>query len=459
MRFAVSARKKTLGYLLAATLVAALPADCLCAPALSAEPPVLIAGHLAQVDSEGRLLPWIDWTSALERELAYYRAAPRDHGYPRFVTETFLEADWVPDPSRLDIIPATQNGMGIISYLKLYMRADPHAQDELSIARAMGDYLLEQTLTPADGSYPHFTRSTGRRGQFPLAADSGSEDDHAFEIEPDKGGLAGYALARLFEVTRDARYLEQALHNARLLAAHQQSGDASHSPWPFRVDYRTGLGRGAISADTVYILRLYDELLSQGHEEFQSPRDELWHWISQYQIPSARTGGLLFTQFFEDHDKPTNRNAWAPLNLARYLLEQRAMLDPAWRADAGTLIEFVRRTFTHQEFGVTVCHEQDEDLEAWGGVNSTYGAVLAMYARAINSTQLADEAWQALNFTLYNIDEMGRPRDLFKHAVAGGWQEDAHTDVIHNYLDAMQAFPAWAHSTSTATDDQAAAKR
>jgi alpha-beta hydrolase superfamily lysophospholipase len=56
---------------------------------------------------------------------------------------------------------------------------------------------------------------------------------------------------------------------------------------------------------------------------------------------------------------------------------------------------------------------------------------------------LASEAQQALNFTLYAIDDRGRPRDLCKSAVAGGWQEDAHTDVIHNYIDALRAFPEW----------------
>ena len=93
--------------------------------------------------------------------------------------------------------------------------------------------------------------------------------------------------------------------------------------------------------------------------------------------------------------------------------------------------------------GVTVCHEQDEDGDAWGGINSTYGAVLALFAKAIGSAALASEAQQALNFTLYAIDDRGRPRDLCKSAVAGGWQEDAHTDVIHNYVDALRAFPEW----------------
>ena len=25
----------------------------------------------------------------------------------------------------------------------------------------------------------------------------------------------------------------------------------------------------------------------------------------------------------------------------------------------------------------------------------------------------------------------------------GGWQEDCHTDVIHNFMDALQAVPEW----------------
>jgi hypothetical protein len=404
----------------------------------------VIAGHVAHFDAAGHLLPWISWTTALEREMLFYQRCPSDHGYPRFVTETFLEGDWSLVPDRRDTIPAMQNGMGILSYLKLYALRDGGDAIYLDTARAMGDYLVREALTPALGRYPRFTRSTGTRGQFPLAADAGSQADHPYEIEPDKGGIAGYALVLLFEASGERKYLEQGLQNARVLAANQQPGDGSNSPWPFRADYRTAAGRGPVSGNMTYILRLYDALQAHGYTEFTVPRRALWRWIKHYQIPSAAADGALFAQFFEDHDAPTNRTAWAPLNLARYLLERRAALEPHWRTDAGALMHFVRRTFTHLEFGVRVCHEQDEDREAWGGVNSTYGAVLALYAKAVGSAALAGEARQALNFTLYSIDDAGRPRDLFKRALPGGWQQDAHTDVIHNYVDALRAFPAWA---------------
>lgn len=408
---------------------------------------VMIAGHVARFDAAGHLLPWTSWTTAIDREMRYYQQCPSDHGYPRFVTETFLQGDFTPDPARRDTIPATQNGMGIVSYLELYALRGKRDASYLATARAMGDYLLQEALTPDSGKYPRFPRSTGTRGQFPLAADTGSQSDHPYEIEPDKGGIAGYALVLLFEASGERKYLDEALHIARALTTNRQAGDGSHSPWPFRVDYRSGEGRGPVSGNMTYILRLYDVLREQGYQEFSAPRQALWQWIKRYQIPTAAADGALFAQFFEDHDSPVNRTAWAPLNLARYLLEKRAALDPDWRADAGTLIDFVRRNFTHTEFGVTVCHEQDEDREAWNGVNSTYGAVLALYAKATDSAALAREAHEALNFTLYSIDDEGRPRDLFKHAAPGGWQEDAHTDVIHNYVDALRAFPAWAKIT------------
>jgi hypothetical protein len=403
-----------------------------------------IAGHALVRDARGRLEPWISWGEALALEMRFYRTCPLDHGYPRFVCETFLDADWNPSNGRSDIIPATQNGTGILSYLKYYDFTAGHDPWLLDAAMSMGDYLVRETLTPDTGPYPRFTRSTGLRQQFPLAPDCGSQSDRPYEIEPDKGGIAGFALTLLYQAARarDAErarsYLQQALHNARVLAANQESGDAFRSPWPFRVDYRNGEPRGPVSGNMSFIVRLYDALLSLGFAEFQASRDSLWSWISRYQLASAAGDGALFAQFFEDHDTPTNRSAWAPLNLARYLLERRESVQASWLDAAASLIEFTRENFTHLEFGVTVCHEQDEDPQAWGGVNSTYGAVLAMYAAAAGSPAVADEARRALNFTLYSIDSQGRPRDVHTNTQAGGWQEDAHTDVIHNYVDALR---------------------
>jgi hypothetical protein len=151
-----------------------------------------------------------------------------------------MDGDYHAIADRRSFIPAMQNGMGIISYLKYYAYQGKQDSRVLQTARYMGDYLVKEAITPDTGRYPRFSRSTGGQGKFPQPPDCGSQDDKPFEIQPDKGGIAGYALLLLYDETKDARYFQQALQNARVLAANMREGTATNSPWPFRVDYRTG---------------------------------------------------------------------------------------------------------------------------------------------------------------------------------------------------------------------------
>jgi len=421
-----------------------LSALILCgAGALRAQNPI-IGNHPAVYSSEGILLPWTSWTDALNREMNWYFACPLENGYPRFVVMTFMDGNYEPIAKRHDFIPAMQNGMGIISYLKYYAWIGKSNPKTLEFARLMGDYLIKESLTPDTGKYPRFTRSTGIREMFPQPPDAGTQADKPYEVEPDKGGIAGYALVLLYEETREKKYFDQALQNARVLAANMGTGDQQHSPWPCRVDYRTGEGRGPIAANMSYNLRLFDKLIGHGYEEFREPRARLWDWIKNYQIPNAGKDGSLWVQFFEDHAEDGNRNSWSPLNLARYLIEKREALDPEWKTDAKALIDFAALNFTSVRDGVPVCGEQTNDKNPWGGALTNYGGVLAMYSAATGSMEYKALAFQALNYALYTINDDGCPHDQTWRPGRGGWQEDAHTDRIHNYMDAIAAFPEWA---------------
>jgi len=413
-------------------------------PRLQAVPPPFVLGHHAAIYAkDGSLLPWTSWNDALAREMSWYDKCPTDHGYPLFATVTFMDSHYGVIADRTDCIPAMQNGVGILSYLEYDAYTGHRKPSLLNTARKMGDYIVTEALTPDEGVYPRFPRSTGRVGEWPQAANCGSQDDKPYEIQPDKGAIAGYALVRLYEATHDAKYLHEALHIAQILATTERKGDATHSPWPFRADFRTGEPRNEVGGDTAYFLRLFDGLRGLGHPEFEPARATLWSWIKQYQIPSAAGDGMLFVQFFEDHHNDDNRTAWGPLNLARYLIEGRSNVDPDWQADAKALIEFVNRTFTHVRFGVTICGEQDEDHDPWGGINSTWGAVLAMYSRATGSPEYRRLAHQALTLCLYAVADDGCPRDSLHNPDDGGWQEDAHTDKVHNIVDALNAYPEW----------------
>ena len=404
-----------------------------------------IGNHPAVYDDHGILQPWTSWSDALEREVNWYLKCPWTNGYPRFVVMTFMDGSYHPRQDRPDSIPAMQNGMGIISYLKYYAWSGRKNPRLLDIARSMGDFLVKENLTPDAGKYPRFPRSTGHRFCFPEPPDCGSQADQPYEIEPDKGGIAGCALVLLCEETKDERYLRQALETARVLVANMRDGTNMKSPWPFRVDYRTGAPRGDVGSNQSFTLRLFDKLIELGYVEFKAPREKLWAWIKKVQIPNAAGDGLLWVQFFEDYAMTTNRNSWAPLNLARYLCEKKETLDRDWQKDARTLIDFVNGRFTSIKSGVLVCGEQDDDLNPWGGAVSTYGAVLAVYSKATGSSEFKSAAWQVMNYALYSIDDDGCPSEaVWKGRRRGGWQEDAHTDKLHNFVDAMNSFPEWA---------------
>src|SRR5665213_1675992 len=104
---------------------------------------VKIDNHVAKYGEHGQLLPWTSWGDAIDREMQWYQRGPWDNGYPRFVTLTFMTGDYQAT-SRTDTIPAMQNGMGIISYLKYYHWKKESDPGTLKIARAMGDFLVKE---------------------------------------------------------------------------------------------------------------------------------------------------------------------------------------------------------------------------------------------------------------------------------------------------------------------------
>ena len=398
-----------------------------------------------------KLTPWTTWDNALEREMNWFMNAPvndHDHGYPAYVCFTFMNEKY--ENYRNDFIPATQDGMGIISYLKYWSYKGKTNSKVLDIAKKMGDYLITEANTPREGKYPGFTRSTGIYGEWPLTQSSQDDAHHGKNtIEPDKGGIAGFALLELYKATKDKRYLDQAVNNAQVLAKNMLKGDAMHSPWPFRVDAITGEYWGDRSGNMVYILRLFDGLLEMGHSELKKSRDELWSWITNFQFkaPEDRDHSL-WVQFFEDHSEPDNRNAWSPLNMARYLIEKKEALDPLWKEHAEQCIQFAIRILgSERPGGVTLVGEQDTDRNPWGGINSTFGAVTAMFYAAGGGEKYRDIAFRNLSWITYFIREDGIVCDQTGHwhvLREGGWVEDCHTDVIHNFMDAINAVPEWA---------------
>jgi hypothetical protein len=404
-----------------------------------------IGFHEARSDQNGLLLPWTSWEDALKREMNWYYKAPIGKlGFPVYFYSTFIGDDY--KPYKNEIIPCTQLGMGILSYLKYWEYNGKSDSLPLKYAVRMGEFLADLASTPNAGIYSNFPRSTGNHDTIPLIKSSQGDAKYGDQvIEPDKGGIAGYAFLQLYKTTGKVAFGERALDVARDLAENMRMGDRSHAPWPFRVDAFTGKHWGERNGNMVYILRLWDGLAEIGSKEFDAPRAQLWHWIKEVQMKAPDSkGGSHWVQFFEDMTEEDNRNSWAPLEMARYLIEKKEKLDPKWKSMAQKCIDFAMDHFSiPMPGGVTLMGEQDSDRRPWGGACSKLGGVAALFYAAGGGDEYREIALRNLNWVTYFIDDDGGPAAMCdrKEFRKGSWQEDCHTDVVHNFIDALQAVP------------------
>lgn len=428
-------------------------------------------------DSSGNILPHVAPLRAASLLVRFYQTAcPLGrHGYPVFVTSTFLDAD-CRDRDNPQIIPGTHLGMGILSFLQYaqLLRAvsgsplsapiadlNPPALLNFSVSAAlsMADYLLRQSLTPQTGVFAGIPRSSGINLDFPLR--ESAQADVAFGInttEPDKAGIAGYALLRLAEFFASASAPDEqeaaekafgmAVHIARTLAQAMRNGTAQSSPWGFRVNSVTGEVYQRKSANMAFILRLFFAL-SQREDvggEFQGPFRALWAWVAGYQIPSSlqeSPSESLWVNFYEDilDLKETDRSSWAPLELARFLMEAQDRVDPDWQQHVAQLFSFALSNFAQQRPGnVTVLGEQDGDHKIWGGTCSKLASVAAMYSLVGGPAYFGVMAKNLLSYMTYFVDPQGVPSALLDTKSPQplmGWQQDSLTDVLHNYAVAI----------------------
>jgi len=89
--------------------------------------------------------------------------------------------------------------------------------------------------------------------------------------------------------------------------------------------------------------------------------------------------------------------------------------------------------------------EQDSDQKPWGGANSKLISVSALYASVLPAGPTREfyknMSKRLLAWWTYYVDRDGCPAakedGISKDSDRGGWQEDAHTDVVHNVVDAL----------------------
>ena len=250
--------------------------------------------HAIQTDLAGRIVPWcsprpdVAYDDIISRVWNFWKGLGNcTNGVPYF----YQHQVWRPqtDPRGLG---GDQLAMALSSLNLLYgYSGDPAVRDYMT---GIADYVLTHGLSaPTDTwpnlPYPYNTDLHGGSYDGDMRAGKGF-------LQPDKAASFGAELMTLYEMTGNAHYLDAAIAIANTLSSKIISGDGDHSPWPFRVNARTGeLPTNCFAAYTANwtgALRLFDGLIrlkAANGCDYESVRGTLLAWICLlYTSPSPR---------------------------------------------------------------------------------------------------------------------------------------------------------------------------
>lgn len=428
--------------------------------------------HKPVLDSQGRLLAW----NHPEENLGYDRVLHLgwdflEHQVPAdprsglkiylinavFDGKTLQGTNWQHDPAMLF-------GTMVDSLVAWY----PYSGDEQAktVVRGMLDHQLAHGTTPADWNWPNVPFATNCNNQPEFG---GCIQDMPREfyggIETDKVGELGIGYVLFYEMTGERKYLEAGIRCAEALAKHVRAGDADHTPWPFRVDGRTGqvLAGEEYGGVVASPLRLFDELIRLGQGDvagFRQARETAWKWLLDNPLNHNSPAWDKWSGYFEDVPKNTrNLNQAAPTYTAYYLLSRPdpAAVDPQWVDHVGELIDWVRGYLgLGPFFGAWAINEQRTPDELHGHVNgccsraglgsdtSRWAAVNAMYYEKTGDAQAKENAFRSLNYATYFAASDGKISCCGEGFQGQYWFSDGYGDYLRHFVWAMGAVPEWA---------------
>jgi poly(3-hydroxybutyrate) depolymerase len=414
----------------------------------------LLPWHPAVRDAQGRLLAWY----RPQAGLGYDRVLRLGWSFvERRARKTYLR--WaVFDGSSLRGIywqhnPAFLNAAFVDSAVAWHS----YSGDRRAVAtvRAMLDYHLSHGMTPTGWSWPGVPFATSCAGEDRYGRClAGLPRRFYGGIEPDKVGLLGRGYLQFYELTGDRRYLRAAIRSADALARHVRVGDPARTPWPFRVDARSGrvLDGAQFGGAVVGPLQLLDDLIglrAGNTAAYRRASGLALSWLLGHQLNPASRAWNRWSGFYEDVPyNPASRNQASPTLTALYLLRNPGR-DPLWREHTSSLLRYVRSAFARGPFvGAWGIDEQRAPGRpgccspvGLGSTTSRWAAANAELFARTGDESARELAVRSLNYATYFAASNGlvsccgrRPQNTY-------WFSDGYADYLRSFNWAMAALP------------------
>lgn len=418
-----------------------------------------IAGRPVALDSQRKLLPWpmpdntgysysgyflsqwtIIWDQYNRQRLPYYYCC---FDFDRTTYELFPDQHWANSTGYLRAMME-----GFIERLYPYT-GDPHT---LIFLQDFVNYEMENGLTPEGYAWSRVPYPSANPGSRHYTGWSNHGEDF---IEPHVVGEDGYAYLRLYEMTGDTRYLQEAIRCANELVKNYQVGDAANSPWPLRCYARDGKVMFPYSANVVEPIMLFDELMRIGQGDtasYQRVREGSWNWLMKYPMQNN-----VWVGYFEDvPGSMNNMNQVIPLEFARYIL-LHPEVDKDWRKHAEQLIEWVKTTPKWPKYivhGAMITTEQGDGKgfccnlpnQCCDSHSARLAAVEALFFAKTGDAAYKEFAYRTDNWVTYFQGLSGAAHAPFSNQ---WWFTDEFADGPRRMMDAFWAVPEWAPADET----------
>jgi len=351
--------------------------------------------------------------------------------------------------------------------------------------REMLDYQLAHGTTPADWEWANvpFATSCLDDKEYGRCIQDMPREFYG-GIETDKIGELGLGYVLFYELTGERKYLDAGIHCADQLAKHIRPGDATHTPWPFRVDAHTGIpiDEEEYGGMIVGPVRMFDELLRLGASDsasFRKARDMAWKWLMDNPLNKDSAAWDKWSGYYEDVLKDiVNVNDMTSIMTAYYILshEDPSVVDPEWKHHVGHLIDRSRVLLGRGPFfgawaideqlrpdgGVTGASSVDTEYLPHGSVllgvdnrgccsraglvcrTSQWGAINAMYYEKTGDGTARENAFRSLNYATYFAKSDGEIACCGEGTGGMFWFEDGHADAGRSFMWALGAMPEFA---------------
>lgn len=413
--------------------------------------------HTVVLDGSGKIIPWTTnpgdgYDTAVNLSWNYLiNSVPRDNtnGQPGYMSHSYM------NPNTQELVGWPHNPAGLYSMLiesgyKYYAYSGNTAV--MNIAQNVANRQLQSGMTKPTDNWASVPYSSGDSGSLTYQGasygNSTGVGDGVGVMQPDKVGEMGLGFLRLYQYSGNTTYRDAAINAANALASHVRTGDASHSPWPFRVVAATGAIKEEYCANIIAPIELLDEMNRLGLGDtasYQTARTTAWNWMMNFPIKNN-----VWAQYFEDvaiqSNYANNLNQYNAMMTARYLL-QHPETDPQWETHVRGLISWVEANFGVMDSGAMTIKEQQAFWYPMGSHTSRYASVNALLYEKTGDTAAKEKAYRSLNWATYMARSNGVVID--GPQVGNQWFTDGYGDYVRHFMTSMGAVPEWAPASQT----------